>query len=404
MQHDLFTRIQNTYIGLSAFAARANKEPQGGRWLRLKRVQIERQVQATRLLDLYRSLSVEEGEDVIHSALDVLLRTSAERSRIERIEHSQAEEILVRVASIVPGAMNDLHEVLLTFPCTWDWSLFHVADAAFAQCCIEKIAENADFGNKMQLNNLLGIMAWIGNSTVQKQFARWREVSPSWRSHLYIAPEAYTREAGWELDEHGRRRDLFMQECYELLPLSLASTATFPGPVSVGGPLAKPCLYCGGPRIMLFDIDLRDPRLNFLGVRGERLQIDMCIECTSMGYPLVTDIYQRRFVYADSQVFAAREYTGQQFLPPRQFVLGAARRTPYETHMMSISAMGFVISQLGGHPEWIDDAAYPTCPACRRTMLFIGQVTPGDIEPAEGMIYAFLCRGCGKATTIYQQT
>lgn len=62
-------------------------------------------------------------------------------------------------------------------------------------------------------------------------------------------------------------------------------------------------------------------------------------------------------------------------------------------------------SQLGGVPNWIQDAEYPRCPGCQRRMLCIGQVAMDDIIPDhEGMTYAFLCAECGKAATTYQQT
>ena len=88
----------------------------------------------------------------------------------------------------------------------------------------------------------------------------------------------------------------------------------------------------------------------------------------------------------------------------RRLVLGPPRRTPFEAvGRFMLDETG--ISQLGGHPEWIQDAAFPVCPGCQRRMTHVGQVSWADMEEyAEGSTYAFLCLPCGKGATIYQQT
>ncbi len=64
-----------------------------------------------------------------------------------------------------------------------------------------------------------------------------------------------------------------------------------------------------------------------------------------------------------------------------------------------------VISQLGGHPEWIQDVEYPICPSCGQRMECAGQVSWEDvIGGGEGSAYAFVCVPSGKAATTYQQT
>lgn len=88
----------------------------------------------------------------------------------------------------------------------------------------------------------------------------------------------------------------------------------------------------------------------------------------------------------------------------RRLALGARRRTPFEAvGRFSLDVTG--VSQIGGHPEWIQDIAYPICPSCQRRMECIGQVSWDDLDEfAEGITSAFLCLPCGKATTTYHQT
>jgi hypothetical protein len=63
------------------------------------------------------------------------------------------------------------------------------------------------------------------------------------------------------------------------------------------------------------------------------------------------------------------------------------------------------ISQLGGHPSWINDPTYPPCPACARTMMAVAQVAPEDfVGPAEGVFYVHLCAACAVVGVSYDQT
>jgi hypothetical protein len=68
-------------------------------------------------------------------------------------------------------------------------------------------------------------------------------------------------------------------------------------------------------------------------------------------------------------------------------------------------SLGESISQLGGHPTWIQDAYYPECPECESLMAFIAQLAVEDVdEYGEGIYYMHVCRKCGVAATHYQQS
>ena len=55
-------------------------------------------------------------------------------------------------------------------------------------------------------NHLLLALAWIGDEEVIRLFAKWRQNPPRWASKLYVPPENYAHEAGWELDQDGQKR------------------------------------------------------------------------------------------------------------------------------------------------------------------------------------------------------
>jgi hypothetical protein len=66
---------------------------------------------------------------------------------------------------------------------------------------------------------------------------------------------------------------------------------------------------------------------------------------------------------------------------------------------------GVRLSQVGGHPTWVEDATYPRCPGCGRAMPFVAQISNDDLdEDSEGIYYLFACRGCGVAASSYQQS
>ncbi|WKL00012.1 hypothetical protein Q0F98_22490 [Paenibacillus amylolyticus] len=72
---------------------------------------------------------------------------------------------------------------------------------------------NTDDENR---NHILLMLAHIGDDVVVQQFRQWRQSPPSWASELYVAPEHYTTEAGWELTKDGQRRELFTTPSYSL--------------------------------------------------------------------------------------------------------------------------------------------------------------------------------------------
>ena len=61
--------------------------------------------------------------------------------------------------------------------------------------------------------------------------------------------------------------------------------------------------------------------------------------------------------------------------------------------------------QLGGEPNFLQDASWPDCPTCRVKMTFYGQLDSinDDICIADcGMIYVFLCFDCFQSTSMIQ--
>lgn len=272
----------------------------------------------------------------------------------------------------------------------------------------------AEDTNDLRLNGLLTALAWLDDDLVRAHFRHWRANPPGWRSTLYIPPEDYAMCAGWELTPDGERRQLYRSTSYELVPMEAAEY--LPGAVEVQTPHEGTCGWCGRTLITLLDIDLRDLRCRFIAGDGteeaSRLRIAHCWWCSTY-----TTLYTDIDLTGKSVWSAANEAKPTIFdtlgtgegeeladLGTRRLILGTQRRTPFEAlGRFMLDETG--ISQLGGHPEWIQNTQYPICPICQREMECIGQVSWDDLDAfAEGCTYAFMCLPCGKAATVYQQT
>jgi hypothetical protein len=246
-------------------------------------------------------------------------------------------------------------------------------------------------------------LASIGDEVVQQTFQRWRSSTSAWHPDL-------TREAGWELTPEGGRRDLYHQDCYPLIPVDGTALDSIPGPVGVITPHEERCGWCGRQLVTLFDIDLQDPRLQFLAPRRSqlpspewrRLRIAMCARCTCFG-TVLTDVDGEGGSHW-SRLNVRPHYIGQEDqafpFPERRLVLGPHRRSPYEAMVLEWGGR----SQLGGSPAWIQSARYPECPKCHRPMAFVGQLDTADLDLGEGVVYACWCADCQMAATDYQQT
>jgi hypothetical protein len=356
---------------------------------------------------MYRTVTAQQGHDLALVALALfdLLAKKPKSGHYTYLPH----KILLNLANGVPGSLVGLYQELLQRDLSFgEDSIFREADPATRDTIIALLT----LGGKTVYSapGLLSALSWIGDEVIQRQFQRWREDPPAWSTSMYRAPEWFTLCAGWELTSDGKRRDLYFQESYDVIPLPHAEAAglDLPGPLAVATMQEERCGWCDRPLMTLFDLDLRDPRMAFLGLQGERLRIPICLNC-SFQYS-----FQDEHVFmdvdwfgracwsplngerpADLHVYEEGNVNYVPPFPPPSFVLGAARRTPYEC----------AGAHLGGCPDWPQqDADYPRCPVCQQTMLFLGQhdLDQVGIFGFEGYLYAFVCLACQKATMVQQ--
>jgi hypothetical protein len=338
----------------------------------------------------YYHATLQEGREIARAAFN-LLDTGMKPNAY--LPH----KILTNLANVVPGSLQGLYLRLLERDFGWGSdALFREADAQTRDQIIALLETGTE--DIYRCTHLLCALAWIGDEVVQARFAQWRRTPPAWSVSLSSPLEDYTYQAGWELTVDGRRRDLCHLENYDLVAADEAAAAIIPGPEVAMTPDTERCRWCERPLFTLFDIDLRDRRMAFLGMAGERLRIVTCPDCA---YQMVAYVFTD--VAGDGTAHWS-EVNGDPpeglevdeeglSLPSHWYVLGSKRKTPYE-------GTG---SHIGGYPDWVQWAQYPRCPTCGQTMMFIGQLEP-QADYLEGIVYAFLCVPCGKATTVYQQT
>lgn len=353
-----------------------------------------------RVAALYRELGPDDGRELAAGAAELLAGHTA-------LDRELAERMLLLLACLVPDALRGVHERLAALGVFHPGELFRGAGTEARDRFLARLPDAGEAGPL-----LLTALAWIGDEVVRVRFREWSRTPPPWAVQLPIPPEQHALDAAWHLEEDGVRRDLFHTECWALVPPGEAPSG--PGPVRVVGAHGADCPWCGGPLVTLLDLDLTDPRLAFVDLAGTRLRIATCPHCLPYAAPILTEVDgegQADWSPANEEPsFVPEGVERIEALSAGGLVLGERQRTP-------LAARPFVhdsgASQLGGLPAWLQEAEFPLCPECLRPMPFLAQLQLADLkdrdgrsdpaDPVEGIFYAFLCAGCGRAATLFQQ-
>jgi hypothetical protein len=267
-----------------------------------------------------------------------------------------AQDIATCLVAFASADISSLQQELIRLGELRPQFVFHRAAPKIRDLLTQHLARVA--GHDVLLTDkLLCALAWVGDERVVELFAGWRASPPQWAADLHIPPHRYSQQAGWELSPDSQRRNLYHEVCY---PLIRDDSSVTPSPVAV---LTD---------TNLLELDGTSPALAFLGC-AQHIVVPIC----------------------DKGLVDER-------MPRRTLVPAAAPRSPWHA---AIDTLPTHHSQIGGHPAWIQDAEYPTCGECHRTMRCIGQVACEDVDPGrEGTFYAFACADCATTASTYQQT
>ncbi|BCU82811.1 DUF1963 domain-containing protein [Polycladomyces abyssicola] len=312
---------------------------------------------------------------------------SLARQVMELEDESHIQEILALLVKIRPSSLSELQKEWIDKEQFYPGTLYRKANAEVRTLLLQRMEEASSL-DSLTVNHLLLSLAWVGDEEVQRQFSLWRQNPPSWADKLCIPPEEYSYEANWKLDENGKRQDLVYEE--HIYTAALAAQKNIW--------LEERCQCCGWKLAVLFDLDLSNPKLHFLGMQGKYLRIATCIQCTcySTIYTEVDgDGNVRWSFYNEKPEYCYHQPDGNyEDFGVTCFDVGPKQEAWEELYFEEKS-------KIGGYPVWINDAYFPNCPRCQEKMPFIAQHYE---EGQEGLIYVYLCSSCEVVATHYDQT
>lgn len=160
-------------------------------------------------------------------------------------------------------------------------------------------------------------------------------------------------------------------------------------PVRIGRPTGQKCEFCGCEMLDMLRLKADEPRLAFLNLKRDAI-FRCCPTCIGS------------VVY-----FCKRGADGEMELSCE----GEGMEKSYfsQQDMTRLSGMKFKLSgevspfygcfseldvTVGGYPQWVQDAAYLSCPSCGGTMKHLAQIPFGELVQGEGVIYVQICEKC----------
>nr|WP_240344178.1 DUF1963 domain-containing protein [Paenibacillus sp. SYP-B3998] len=345
---------------------------------------------------LYMSLSAEDAGKMLDYAVNLLVSGDEDTSK----------DILLSLVCYKNISLSAWIPELISRELYYPGILFKDASEEVRNQLMDQVEYDND-----NRNHLLSALVWIGDEQVVQRLHEWRKSSPEWVGNLNISPDLYTYEAGWELTEEGERHNLFYGYSYAIEKVEKAEESVHGASESVIllTESSHTCLWCGGKLTTLLDIGVSHPFFEFLSLAGERLKVETCVICGCYG-TVYMDVdlngetkwstYNKRPDYLPD--INHDDYDDQYLSASKSFRIASQPRSVYHAAEWTLEP---TVSQVGGHPSWIQDAEYPACPCCSKRMTFISQLDWGEIEKhGEGIYYMFLCPNSMITATLFQQS
>jgi hypothetical protein len=338
--------------------------------------------------DIYANLTPPQIQTVIDMAIDAYKANDKGRAR----------KLALELAGFTDASLDRLLHVWLDHDDFWYSLTFRSAGPDITRRVLDYLN-----GQPRNPNHALLAAAWIDSPPVLQTLAELDTSMAPWREKLFVTPSEYARDAGWEIVQ-GSRRSLTLPQCWAVTYIKKDSRRQPSPHVALCQEAKGTCPWCNRPLHDLIYLDHQSQAHAQLGLDNAPLRVTTCLTCTffttvyaeldSKGHPVLsTPTTPNDFVEPWDQTKEENPWTDclKPILSPRPPMCAAHEFLPT------------TFTQIGGHPTWIQDSAYPTCPQCRKTMVFIAQLDRTDID-IEGIYYAFLCATCRVTATNYQQT
>ena len=341
---------------------------------------------------MYISLSDEEAVCMLKYAIELLAIN----------KESEAEDILLSLVCYRDGNISIALPELIERGLFHNSILFKDAPQDILDQLLERVIWDED-----NRNHLLLILVWVGNAVVTEQFREWQMQPQKWAEQLYVTPETYALDGGWELTLDGERRDLISHLCYSIRQVDQQNNdlnkehhARFLKTSH------STCPWCKRKLTKLIDVATSHPALQYLELQMKNLQVitcDLCggfrtiyMELNNHGVPVWS-----RYNQEPDNILDIEDVNSSTETTPC-LILSHEPQSPYYAAVWTMSQLD---SQIGGHPSWIQDPEYPVCPCCERRMRYIGQIDYADFDKyAEGIFYMFICPKDRITATVYQQS
>jgi hypothetical protein len=182
-------------------------------------------------------------------------------------------------------------------------------------------------------------------------------------------------------------------------------------PYLLGGRSAALCALCGARLQDLLHLESVPEAIGVTSVQG--LELVTCFSC--LGWEAPALMYQhdghghpRSICPAGVEPHAPQFPVDDALRVTRVGLVPAGRRWRWQEWSVLAN-----LHRVGGHPSWIQNAAYPQCPGCGGRMAFLAQIDSNllRLERAEGWLwgsggvcYLFWCDACRVSGTSYQCT
>lgn len=346
----------------------------------------------SRMEQVYISLTDQEADSMLKYALELLAVNN----------ESEAQDILLslvcyRDVNISVALPALIERGMFNNPILFKDASQNIRDQLLGQV-------NWDEDNR---NLLLLVLGWIGDTAVTEQFREWQMQPPTWVEQLFVTPETYALDGGWELTPDGKKRNLMNPLCYAIRQVDQqGEDGNEKHHAHFLESSHSTCPWCNRKLMKLMDVATSHPALRYLNLQIENLQVITCDVCG--GFSTI-------YMELDNHGVPVWSRHNQEpdYLPDIDNLISEAETTPslvlsYEPqspYYAAVWTMSQLNSQIGGHPTWIQEPEYPVCPCCERRMQYIGQIDYADFdEYAEGIFYMFLCPTDKMTATAYQQS
>ena len=160
-------------------------------------------------------------------------------------------------------------------------------------------------------------------------------------------------------------------------------------PVRIGRPTGQKCEFCGCEMLDMLRLKADEPRLAFLNLKHDAI-FRCCPTCVgSVMYFCKCGADGEPQMHCEGEGMEKSYFSQHDMtrLSGMKFKLGG-EVSPFYGCFDELDVT------VGGYPQWVQDAAYLSCPSCGGTMKHLAQIPFGELVQGEGVIYVQICEKC----------